>query len=1069
MKSPPLTCRVAHFAFRWAVCCCLSLGLAGPATAVQLLSKHVASLVTPDGGNDSSGFPLLSPDGRFVVFFSSANNLVAGGNGQFYLDVFLRDRAGNTTVLVSANYHGTGGGNDHSTPLQVSTNGRFVLFQSDASDLLPGDTNGVTDIFVCDVLNASNILVSVAWNGGWANGASTEAVMSSDGRYVAFVSAASNLVAGDTNGIADVFLRDLVAQTTTLVTTGAYGTGAFMAEPVITPDGHVVAFSSSARGLAAGVLTASKGEVYAFNLLNGTMTWVSTNALLTVSNILRLNNMPSYHPALSDDGTVVAYKAGWTNGAAAPTAPGVAQAIVFRYDIATGSNSVIATNAFPRWPFGDDVYGPSLSADGRFITYTATNRTPISSTSIQLWDAQLATNIAVSVNQSGALPTNSYSDGAVLSTNGQFVLFVSSATNLVSNVVSNGYHVYLRDVQMAVTMLVDADSNGIGSVDSSQYTPSATSLSADGRWVGFDTLLSDAKGSPGNVFVRDMVNGTNELISAHLPGLISQTGNNSSWISPSSLSSDGRWLAFTTFANDLVPNDTNNALDVFASDLVAGTNMLISAGTDGNPALGGFSANPAISGDGHFVVFISTATNLVANGQTNFYNNLYLRDLQAGTNRLVTVSTNGLSPGDGDTSDAVISRDGRYVTFLSKARNLATGLTGTGPNTFLCDLNSGLIVPLAGTLISSLPPTMSADGRYVAYFRPTSQLWVWDSQAGANVYTNTSTVTSAALSPTGNQLVYQVAKKIFVYDFTSQTNVFSILSAPLISGSGQWSTNGRYLAFTTATNAAFGDANGTNDIYLCDLFTGTLTLVTVNSNLNASANGPSDSPAISGDGRFVVYRSSATDLVAGIANPSPNIFIFDRLTGSNSLLSVATSAVTSWSSWVSRPAINNDGHSAAFGSWASSLVSDDLNRVQDVFAASLTPLVLADSDGDGIPDAWMMKYFHHPTGQAGDNSRAQDDADGDGLTNLQEYLTGTDPTDPASVFKLQVAPMVSPNSVALTWIAVPGGSYQIQYKDNLTDSTWLNLPGNAAVTGSQGYFFVPANLANRFYRIVEVN
>ncbi len=1066
MKTPPPTSRRLRPAFGWMVLCWTLLGLAGHGSATELLSKRSNSLASSVGGNDSSAFPLLSADGRFVVFFSSANNLVAGDNSLFYLDVFLHDRASNTTVLVSANYAGTGGGNESSVPFQISTNGRFVLFQSDASDLLPGDTNGVTDIFVRDVQTASNILVSIATNGGWANAASTEAVMTPDGRYVAFVSAATNLVAGDTNGIADVFLRDLVAQTTTLVTTGAFGAGSFMAEPVITPDGHVIAFSSSANGLAAGVPTASKGEIYAFNALTGTMTWVSTNALLTVSNILRLNNMPSYHPALSDDGTIVAYKAGWTNGATAPAAPGLAQAIVFRYDFAVGSNSVIATNAFPRWPFGDDTYGPSLSSDGRFIAYTITNKSPVSSTSIQLWDTQLATNVAVSVNQSGGLPTNSYSDGAVLNPGGQFVLFLSSATNLTGNVVSNGTHIYLRDLQAAVTTLVDVDTNGVGSVDSNGNTPT---LSADGRFVAFDTQLSDIKNPPGNVFVRDLANGTNELVSLHLPGLISQTGDNSSWISKSSMSDDGRWLAFTTYADDLVANDTNNALDVFVADRVAGTNVLVSAGTDGNPARGGFSTNPAISGNGRFVAFISTATNLVGNVPTNYFNNLFVRDLQAGTNRLVTISTNGLIPGDGDTSDAVISSDGRYVAFLSKARNLAAGLTGTGPNTFWCDLNSGVIVSPAGTSISDFAPTMSANGRYLAYFRTTAQLCVWNSQAKTNIYTNTSIVASAVLSPTGTQLVYQVSKKIFVYDFASRTNVFSILSAPLINSSSQWSTNGRYLAFTTATNAAVGDTNGVNDIYLCDLSTGTLTLVSLNSGRTGSANGSSDSPAISGDGRFVVYRSAATDIAGGIANPSPNIFLYDRLTGSNTLISVGSSSLPSWSSWMSRPAINTDGRAVAFGSWAAGLVAGDLNRVQDVFAGLLTPLVLADSDGDGIPDDWMLKYFGHATGQAGDSSRAQDDADGDGLTNLQEYLTGTNPTDPASVFKLQIAPTISTNSVALTWIAVPGASYQIQYRDNLTDLTWLSLPGNVAVTGSQGYFIMPANQPSRFYRITEVN
>ena len=116
-------------------------------------------------------------------------------------------------MLVSGNLSGTGGGNGNSMLGQVSTNGQFVVFQSDASNLVPNDTNGVTDIFVRDLVAGTTTLVSVSTNGGPANGASTDPVMTPDGRYVAFISSASNLVPGDTNGIPDVFVRDLVAGT----------------------------------------------------------------------------------------------------------------------------------------------------------------------------------------------------------------------------------------------------------------------------------------------------------------------------------------------------------------------------------------------------------------------------------------------------------------------------------------------------------------------------------------------------------------------------------------------------------------------------------------------------------------------------------------------------------------------------------------------------------------------------------------------------------------------------------------------------------------------------------------
>ena len=153
-----------------------------------LLSERNPSVSSPAGGNDHSVAPYLSPDGRYAVFCSSASDLVTNDNGRIHVDVFLRDCLGNRTELVSARYDGRGGGNDNSMCGVVSTNGRYVLFLSDASDLVQGDTNGLTDVFVRDMVLQTNILVSAGMHGASANGATTDASMSPDGRYVVFVS-----------------------------------------------------------------------------------------------------------------------------------------------------------------------------------------------------------------------------------------------------------------------------------------------------------------------------------------------------------------------------------------------------------------------------------------------------------------------------------------------------------------------------------------------------------------------------------------------------------------------------------------------------------------------------------------------------------------------------------------------------------------------------------------------------------------------------------------------------------------------------------------------------------------
>src|SRR6266550_1609690 len=137
------------------------------AQPLQLVSVLHPALGPADGGSGDSLAPIISLDGRYVLFASTANNLVLIGTNNPVpaispppLNVFLRDRMGATNMLVSVNLAGTGGGNDNSLPIAISTNAQYVLFESSASNLVPGDANGATDVFVRDLINGSTFLVS---------------------------------------------------------------------------------------------------------------------------------------------------------------------------------------------------------------------------------------------------------------------------------------------------------------------------------------------------------------------------------------------------------------------------------------------------------------------------------------------------------------------------------------------------------------------------------------------------------------------------------------------------------------------------------------------------------------------------------------------------------------------------------------------------------------------------------------------------------------------------------------------------------------------------------------------
>ena len=174
--------------------------------------------VSTDGlqGNAHSGFPSISADGRYVAFHSETSNLVAGdSNG--VVDVLVHDRRTGQTTRVSVDSSGAQGNGNSGHLVSISADGRYVAFESDANNLVAGDTNGTSDIFVHDRGTRRTTRVSVESSGAQGNSLSARPSISADGRYVAFISSAMNLVAGDTNGRDDVFVYDRQTGRTTRI------------------------------------------------------------------------------------------------------------------------------------------------------------------------------------------------------------------------------------------------------------------------------------------------------------------------------------------------------------------------------------------------------------------------------------------------------------------------------------------------------------------------------------------------------------------------------------------------------------------------------------------------------------------------------------------------------------------------------------------------------------------------------------------------------------------------------------------------------------------------------------
>jgi Tol biopolymer transport system component len=379
------------------------------------------------------------------------------------------------------------------------------------------------------------------------------------------------------------------------------------------------------------------------------------------------------------------------------------------------------------------------------------------------------------------------------------------------------------------------------------------------------------------------------------------------------ISGDGRFAAFYSDASNLVSGDTNDARDVFVRDRQTGETSRASVGASGAQA-DGDSFEPSLSADGRFVAFSSAASNLVA-GDTNGADDVFVRDRQANTTTRVSLATGGGEPNDGSSSPS-LSGDGRYVAFVSDATNLVPGDTNGNRDVFVFDRQTGTTarasVDSAGVQanIDSATPELSADGRFVAFTSFSDNLVAGDTNESSDVF-----VRDLQAGTTTRASEYQGGSEA---DFDNLR--------PAISA------DGRYVAFDSdAANLAWGDTNDAFDVFVKDRQTDVLTRVSVDDQ-GGQADGASLRPAISATGRYVAFYSEAPNLVPGDTNGAADVILRDRRTGATRRISVTSHGGESNGDSL-RPAISADGRLVVYESDASNLVSGDSNRFTDVFVS----------------------------------------------------------------------------------------------------------------------------------------
>ena len=402
-------------------------------------------------------------------------------------------------------------------------------------------------------------------------------------------------------------------------------------------------------------------------------------------------------------------------------------------------------------------------------------------------------------------------------------------------------------------------------------------------------------------------------------------GNGASGVEgiPTGVSADGRFVAFYSFASNLVPGDTNGHPDVFLRDRQTGTTTLVSRGYDGSPA-DGLSRDPSISADGNFIAFLSDAENLVP-GDGDGSPDVFVYNRLTGQNNIIGQDSFG-------TEAPFISGNGRFVVFHTYAALVPEDTQGAR-DVYVTDLVNGgfeLISKNASNVVGnshSFDPYISFDGRYVAFHSLADNLVPGDGNMNFDVFVRDrvgGTIVLASTGPGGVQ-------------GNNRSQEASV------------SDDGRYVAFESlASNLVTDDTNESLDIFVRDL-TGSTTRVSVDS-AGVQGTGHSTDPYISGNGRYVVFQSNAR-LAPTDPNIVTDIYLRDLQADTTEQISLTSSGEPGLG-YSHRPQVSPDGRYVVFGSYASNLVPGDDNDTRDVFLR------------DRVREACTLQFSDVPVGSA---------------------------------------------------------------------------------------------------------
>ena len=690
--------------------------------SLRLVSMRSVDNLVGDGWSVEAS---ISGDGNYIVFNSSSTLLlprVTTAGNIFLYDVQSHQVVWNVTD--TDNSAGNGGNGGCRYP-RISNDGRYIVFQSFASDLVAGDDNGKRDLFLRGTQRGDPVL-RIDARYSTSHLFPTDSSISDDGRYVVFDSELDDLVPNDTNGVTDVFIYDKNdGSISRLNVGGVEGTLAKFGSH-ISGDGNYITYLSGA--------TPAQQRVYRYNRVDDSAEEISLNS---AGETLNDENREAQ---MSFNGDLIVFTTRATN--VTPFDTNEKLDIVIR-DRNNNSTDIISGHT----PRSNDSSGDivSLSADGRYVAFSSKTTNLIADHNnnkrdIFVKDRRTGFIERVSISSSGD-QGSSDSNNPSISDDGRFVVFESFSA-FISADTNAKIDIYLHDRLNHITQIISKN----GATESNGHSIRA-SISATGRYVVFkseaDNLVSGDSNNKTDVFIKDLITDSIERVSVASDGSEANGAVNMSV----TVSADGRYVAFRSTSTSLSSVDLNGKPNIFLRDRTAHKTTCISIPYDGT-LIDGYTYNPTISDDGSVIAFEARATNLVPN-DTNGYNDIFVYSLATQQIKRVTDNSN-----DKDSYGTSMSADGRFISYRSGATGIVTDDSNGEYDAFIYDTKNNTTVRVnlnnsgeeatGGTTYS---PAISADGSTVGYLSNAKNLVKGDNNNRGDIFVSDNPFKKSNISP----------------------------------------------------------------------------------------------------------------------------------------------------------------------------------------------------------------------------------------------------------------------------------------------------------------------------------